>query len=86
MILTGLVLLAFLVIHIWQFKFGPAIEEGYVAQLHGENVRDLHRLVVETFKKPGYVLFYVFSMSLLGMHVRHGFWSALQSMGSSVAA
>ena len=81
MIITGSVIGAFLVFHIWQFKFGPGVESGYVAQVHGKEVRDLHRLVVETFKQPLFVAIYCFVMALLGMHLRHGFWSAFQSLG-----
>ncbi len=81
MIVTGLVLLAFLVVHLWQFRFGPGVAQGYVADLHGERVWDLHRIVVETFKKPLWVAVYVAVMALLGLHLRHGFWSAFQSLG-----
>jgi succinate dehydrogenase / fumarate reductase cytochrome b subunit len=81
MAVTGLVLLAFLVIHIIQFRFGPSIAEGYVTLVDGEPARDLYRLVVEVFKNPLWVLFYVGCMVLLGSHLRHGFWSAFQSLG-----
>jgi succinate dehydrogenase / fumarate reductase cytochrome b subunit len=81
MIFSGIVLLAFIAIHVWQFRFGANIEQGYVTQIHGEEARDLHRLVVETFKNPAWVGFYVFCMILLGTHLRHGFWSAFQSLG-----
>ncbi|HZR80824.1 MAG TPA: succinate dehydrogenase cytochrome b subunit [Candidatus Binatia bacterium] len=82
MIVTGIVLLAFLVIHLWQFRFGPGPDRGYVAELHGEQVWDLWRIVVETFKQPLWVAFYVAVMVLLGFHLRHGFWSAFQSIGA----
>lgn len=82
MIFTGLVLLVFLVIHIWTFKFGPSIEEGYVTTVHGEQARDLYRLVMEKFQDPMYVFGYTFVMLLLGFHLRHGFWSAFQSLGA----
>lgn len=81
MIFSGIFLLAFLILHIWQFKFGAGMAEGYVAELQGHKVRDLHRLVVETFKNPLWVSIYVAAMVLLGMHLRHGFWSAFQSIG-----
>lgn len=83
MIWTGLVLLVFLVIHLITFKYGPGIEEGYVAghDPNGEPIRDLYRLVVEAFSSGIYVTVYVVSMVLLGFHLRHGFWSAIQSLG-----
>jgi succinate dehydrogenase / fumarate reductase cytochrome b subunit len=81
MIWTGLVLLVFLIVHLITFKYGPGVEEGYVATLDGEEVRDLYRLVVEWFGNGIYVAYYVISMGLLGFHLRHGFWSAFQSLG-----
>src|SRR5262249_19555912 len=45
MALTGVVLLVFLVIHLYQFRFGPGEAQGYVANLHGERVWDLNRIV-----------------------------------------
>lgn len=81
MIVSGIALLGFLILHIWQFKYGPGIAEGYVVNIDGKEVRDLHRLVVETFQNPLYVAIYVISMVFLGFHLRHGFWSAFQSIG-----
>lgn len=82
MIITGLVLLVFLVIHIISFKFGPGIKDGYVAMIDGEPVRDLKRLLDEKFQHPTYAFGYTFAMILLGFHVRHGIWSAFQSLGA----
>jgi succinate dehydrogenase / fumarate reductase cytochrome b subunit len=81
MIWTGLVLFVFLIVHLITFKYGPGIAEGYVTELEGEQVRDLYRLVVEWFENGLYVAYYVISMGLLGFHLRHGFWSAFQSLG-----
>lgn len=82
MIITGSVLLVFLVVHIWTFKFGPGIAEGYQTFIDGEPARDLYRLVIEKFQDPLYVLGYTAVMILLGLHLRHGFWSAFQSLGA----
>jgi succinate dehydrogenase / fumarate reductase cytochrome b subunit len=83
MIWTGLVLLAFLIIHLKQFRFGPMTPE-YMTTLPGHTgeVWDLHRIVVETFKQPIWTGVYVAVMILLGFHLRHGFWSAFQSIGA----
>ena len=82
MIFSGTLLLLFLVGHIWTFKFGPGIAEGYVTTIDGEPSRDLYRLVVETFQQPIYVFGYTIVMAVLGLHLRHGFWSAFQSLGA----
>ena len=81
MIWTGLALLAFLVIHLWQFRFGPGEHQGYVARLGDREVWDLWRVVVEVLKQPLWAAFYTAMMVLLGFHLRHGFWSAFQSIG-----
>ncbi len=83
MAITGSILLFFVVLHIFHFAKGPGIEEGYVTTLHGENIRDLHRLVVESFHNPVVVTFYCLVMAFMGMHLRHGFWSAFQSLGAA---
>ena len=82
MIFTGIILLGFLILHLISFKYGPGAAEGYTATLdNGESVRDLHRLMTEKFKEPLYAFGYPIIMILLGMHMRHGVWSALQSLG-----
>ena len=83
MILTGLVLLVFVVLHIKTFKYGPgsAGEKEYVTVVNGVEMRDLHKLVMETFQDPVYVGFYAIAMILLGLHLSHAIWSAFQSIG-----
>jgi succinate dehydrogenase / fumarate reductase cytochrome b subunit len=81
MIYSGLIIITFTIIHLITFKYGPGISEGYVTTIDNEPVRDLFRLVVEAFQNEWYVGWYVFSMLILGVHLRHGFWSALQSLG-----
>jgi|SRR5688500_14699161 len=76
MIVSGTTILVFLILHLKTFKFGAyydAAEPG---------VRDLYRLTLEVFHKPGYVIWYVVAMILVGMHLRHGITSALQSLGA----
>ena len=75
MAVSGSVLLAFLVIHLKTFKFGPHYESAE------PGVRDLARLVLEKFHHPGWVAFYVVAMLVVGLHLRHGVSSALQSLG-----
>jgi succinate dehydrogenase / fumarate reductase, cytochrome b subunit len=76
MIWSGLFLLLFVPIHVRTFKYGPQ----YTAPDAG--VRDLYRLVIEVFSKPGYVAFYVVGMTIIGFHLWHGVSSAFQTMGA----
>jgi succinate dehydrogenase / fumarate reductase, cytochrome b subunit len=74
MILTGIITLAFVILHLRAFKFGPFYESP-------EGIRDLYRLQLEVFSKPGYVAFYVLAMVVIGFHLWHGVASAAQSLG-----
>ena len=77
MLLLGLIIAAFVVLHVWQFKFG----RHYDSTLSdGQTVRDLQKLVVETFK-TWWAFLYVGVMIVLGFHLRHGLWSMFQSVG-----
>ena len=77
MAITGLILLSFLVWHLLSFKFGTY----YETTVEGVVVRDLARLVTEKFQSPLYTFGYVGCIALLGLHLRHGIWSAWQSLG-----
>ena len=78
MIITGLILLIFLVFHVLTFKFGQC--DSII--INGIEMRDLSKLVRETFHKPTYTLTYSGVMIFLGLHLRHGIWSGMQSLGA----
>jgi succinate dehydrogenase / fumarate reductase cytochrome b subunit len=76
MILSGLLIVIFVVIHVKQFKFGTFyLVDG------SEAVRDLYRTEIEVFQQPIWVAFYVIGTLLVGLHLRHGIASAFQSLG-----
>lgn len=79
MLITGILLAGFVVLHVKMFKFGAHYE---TTLKDGTVVRDLYKLVVEEFSKPVVTWAYVVIMAMLGLHLRHGFWSALQSLGA----
>lgn len=83
MIYTGLVLLVFIALHLKTFKYGPGAsgEPEYVTVVDGVEMRDLHKLVMEKFQDPVYVVGYALAMILMGLHLSHALWSALQSIG-----
>ena len=81
MIASGLLVLAFLVVHVAYFRFGPGIADGYVTYVGQEPVRHFERLVTERFQQPAYVALYSLVLVVLGFHLYHGFWSAFQSLG-----
>lgn len=77
MLLSGILLAIYVPLHVAHFKFGgPAI-----IQIDGHEARDLYSLVVREFKSPLIVALYSGAMLFLGLHLRHGVWSMLQSLG-----
>lgn len=81
MIVTGPILLVFVIYHVLHFKFGPGESQGYTTVVHGVEMRDLYRYVVEEFNKVPVTLGYMMVMALLGFHLSHGIWSGFQSLG-----
>ena len=77
MAITGIILVGFLIWHLWSFKYGAY----YTTVVDGVVVRDLSRLVIEKFHNPVYAFGYLALISFLGIHLRHGIWSAWQSLG-----
>jgi succinate dehydrogenase / fumarate reductase cytochrome b subunit len=77
MVWTGPLLLLFIVYHLAHFTVGNA---------HPDFVRgDVYRNVVTGFQNPFASAFYVLAMLALGLHMYHGFWSMLQTLGLSHA-
>lgn len=76
-ILSGLLLLAFVVLHLITFKWGTYYETQY----GGVTMRDIYKLVAEKFHEPGYVAWYEFCLLLLGLHLSHGVAATFQSLG-----
>jgi succinate dehydrogenase / fumarate reductase, cytochrome b subunit len=73
MIWAGLVLLLFFVYHILHFTTGQAHADF-------QDVKPYHNMV-SAFSNPLVTLFYVVSMGFLGLHLSHGLWSLLHSIG-----
>jgi succinate dehydrogenase / fumarate reductase cytochrome b subunit len=76
MIVTGLWLAVFLVIHAKTFRAGWAHDYPWPP-----GGRDLYRTEMETFANPLTVGFYVLTLVMIGLHLSHGISSAVQSLG-----
>ncbi|MEZ5359348.1 MAG: succinate dehydrogenase cytochrome b subunit [Candidatus Zixiibacteriota bacterium] len=81
MIYTGALIFVFAILHLITFKYGPGTAQGYTTVVDGVEMRDLYRLSIEVFRDRWYVIWYIIANALLGLHIRHGFWSAFQSLG-----
>ena len=68
---TGIVILAFVVMHLFNFHF-----------VNKENTT-IFQIVTTAFNNPVYVLIYVAAMIAVALHISHGFWSLFQTLGAN---
>ena len=77
MAVTGVLVLLFVPIHVWMFRFAAAPVDSAMG------VRDLHSAVVGAFQSPMVAVAYAAAMAVVGLHLWHGTSSACQSLGLS---
>jgi succinate dehydrogenase / fumarate reductase cytochrome b subunit len=68
---TGFVILGFVVFHLINFSFVDKTD------------RTIFEIVRSAFANPVYTIIYVLVMIIVALHVRHGFWSAIQTLGAN---
>jgi len=78
----GIIIFVFLILHLSNFWF-KAKWPGLVDTIsYGDvEVKNLYNLVVVKFSSLPYVIFYLISMVVVGLHLNHGFQSAFQTLG-----
>lgn len=74
MVITGLIVLVFVVIHLWDFRITPRNPEG------------LAFMVVTRLATPAGAAIYVVGVLALGVHLWHAWQSSLQTLGVSHGA
>jgi len=79
-LVSGLIVLAFIVYHLMHFTFG--VTNPDFMDLHDPlGQHDVYRMVVNGFTNPYVSVFYIISMGLLCLHLSHGVSSMFQSLG-----
>lgn len=74
----GVLLLAFIVFHLLHFTTG---------QVHPEFIPgDVYHNLVSGLSRPLVALFYIVAMLALGLHLYHGAWASLRSLGAAQPA
>jgi succinate dehydrogenase / fumarate reductase cytochrome b subunit len=68
---TGIIILAFVIFHLINFSFVD------------KSQRTIFEIVRSAFANPVYMVIYVFVMIVVALHIRHGFWSAFQTIGDN---
>ena len=83
MIHTAVIILVFLVIHLFDFYFKAKFGHGHVAEItyNGKIYHDLGTMVLEKFQILWVDIFYIVCFLFLGFHLLHGFASAFQTLG-----
>ncbi len=83
MIHTALIILVFLLIHLFDFYFKAKFGHGHVAEItyNGKLYHDLGTMVIEKFQILWVVISYIAFFLFLGFHLLHGFGSAFQTLG-----
>ncbi len=70
---TGLLVLGFICVHMATFSH----------HIVDQTTRNIFQIAVDVFSQPVYLVIFLVSMVILGFHVRHGFWSAFQTVGAN---
>ena len=66
---TGIIILIFIIIHLLTFRFvDKTTTNNFI-------------IISNTFAQFGYVLFYIFAVIVVAIHVSHGLWSGFQALG-----
>lgn len=73
----GALLLVFIIVHILHFTTGTITPAGVFSS------EDVYANVVTSFRIWWVALFYVVAMIALGLHLAHGAWSSVRSIGVS---
>jgi len=79
-VLTGLLVLCFLVYHILHFTLG-VIQPEHSLFLTANGRHDVYKMVVLSFQVPIVALSYLVAMVVLGLHLAHGLGSLFQTFG-----
>tara|TARA_Y100000589_G_scaffold332289_1_gene391214 strand:+ start:3857 stop:4477 length:621 start_codon:yes stop_codon:yes gene_type:complete len=82
MILSGLVILAFLALHFYDFWI-PEMDYKYINFKQPDSLKYFHELQEKFYGQTTRTTIYCISFILLGLHLNHGLSSSFQSVGIS---
>jgi succinate dehydrogenase / fumarate reductase, cytochrome b subunit len=77
----GVLLLVFIVVHILHFTTRNIDPAGYAARTDASGHADVYGNIVGSFHIWWVSLFYIVSMIALGLHLFHGAWSSIRTLG-----
>ena len=68
---TGILILCFVIFHLINFTF---VDKSNTT---------IYEIVSSAFASPLYVVIYIMAVIIVALHVRHGLWSAFQTIGAN---
>jgi succinate dehydrogenase / fumarate reductase cytochrome b subunit len=68
---TGILILSFVIFHLLNFTFVD------------KSSTTIYQIVSSAFASPLYVAIYIIAVIVVALHVRHGLWSAFQTIGAN---
>jgi succinate dehydrogenase / fumarate reductase cytochrome b subunit len=74
---SGIMIFIFIIKHLLDFT----LREKPQIELHDHMTADVYGMMLEKFSQPGTVIFYVFFMIAVALHLSHGLQSTLQTYG-----
>ncbi len=77
----GVLLVVFIVVHILHFTTQRIDPAGWVGKTDAAGHRDIYGNIVASFHLWWVTTFYVAAMIALGLHLYHGAWSSLRTLG-----
>ncbi|HML51811.1 MAG TPA: succinate dehydrogenase cytochrome b subunit [Propionicimonas sp.] len=79
----GVILAGLLIFHLAQFTVHSALINGSFATTYADSP---YKMVIGEFSLWWMVLLYAVWITVVTMHVRHGFWSAFTTLGANTSA
>ena len=83
MLVLGIIICLGLVLHLYNFWYNMMFVELFPGIHYDPAPADGFAKIVSTFGNPIYVVLYVIWIAAIWLHLTHGFWSAMQTLGVS---
>jgi len=80
MLVLGLIICIGLLVHLWNFWYNMMFAE-LVGAMPAISPTDGFGWIKETFSNPVFVVIYIVWLAAIWLHLTHGFWSAMQTLG-----
>jgi succinate dehydrogenase / fumarate reductase, cytochrome b subunit len=77
----GVLLLVFIVLHLLHFTTETIDPGGWRGMMDNQGHRDVYGNIIASFRIWWVAAFYIVAMIALGLHLYHGAWSSVRSLG-----